>query len=691
MKIKHTLVRQFTVIILLILAVGQGILYTWLLFYQKSYLTESLHREMTAIAREIASTVAAQGADQGPLEQAVSLLFAGGRVLSVRAVDAAGRTILERSAPPAPSEDNEQNALTLSSFFSIPPKNTVSVPLPRGGSVEVSFSGKPVNEVMRRFLIIPPLMQSFTFLVVIYAIILFFRRKVSSPVKSINAALSRITEGDLVAEVPDIGDNELGSIATGAKFLVERLSTTLTRFHSLSSGVVAALEKLVSTLTVVRDATSTQAAAIDRVIPLIHAANEQQRGAVESTDNLSRSTHDDTSSLFEMKAAAEEIAASTERLFRSAEGSYAMVSAMSQTTQRIADGSNEVFPAVEDTSASVQEINTSLAAVRENARKSSEVSSRVRLLLTDRGTLAVADAIEAMEKIAAEVGHFEQVITRLDDQSKDIEKVLSVIDDVTDKTNLLSLNASILAAQAGEHGKGFSVVAAGIRALSEGATSSARDIARIVGMIQSQIREAVEAIHTGVKTVEEGKSLLFKTGQAMGETLEAAQQSAQMTALVEKAAEEQAVGLRQIQLAMENIRSMFEQVAKSTEEERRSSTLMLENIAEVKAVAELVRKGTGEHVAGTKAISKNLEMSRDNVSRVHQAAQHQLKTNEDIVGAVDQIKRSGLAAIKDLEELSRSFGALQNEVDALKKEIVVFRTRRVAATPPPNKIPRSKR
>ena len=615
-KLRNTLVSQFTVMILLILVVGQGILYTWLLLYQRSHLEDSLRSEMTAVARQIADAALAPGVDPRSFERFLDLVVRTGSVLSVNIVDGSGRPLASRTAPAEQARSARTNGSPSRWLFSIPDVNTIRVPLPaRGaGSVEVVYSGRTVNEVMGRFLVIPPVMQIITFLVVIYAIVRFFHRKVSSPVASINAALRRITEGDLVAEVPDVGGAEIGSIATGVKFLAEKLSTTISRVNSLSHDVAAALDGLTSALTGVRDSTRAQASAIDGVMSVIRKANEQQRSSTEGTDKLSRVSYDNVSSLLEMRSAATEIAESTERLFRSAEDAHEMISAMSQMTTTIADSSGEVFRAMEMTSASVEEISASLAAVRENARRSAEFSARVRQLLTDRGTLAVADAIDAMEKIAEEVDRFEQIVTRLDEQSTGIEKMLSVIREVTDRTNLLGLNASILAARAGEHGQGFAVVAGEIRSLSEGTESSAKDIAAIVKTIRSHIREAVNAIHSGVKKVEEGKNLIFKSGEAMGETLEAAQKTAQMTAVVEKATVEQAEGLQQIRIAVENSRLMLEQVAKSTEAERRSAGSMLESIGEVKEVAELVRKGTEEHAAGTQIISRNLEESRDMVT-----------------------------------------------------------------------------
>jgi methyl-accepting chemotaxis protein len=274
----------------LILVGGQGLLYTWLLFYQKAYLETSLHDEMSAIARHIAATAPAEIADQRSLDQVLSLLLRTGSVLSSRIVDGEGRTLASKTAP---RPDAGESGPVSRWVFSIPEVNTVRVPMRMDGgttgTVEVTYSGKRVNDVMGRFLVIPPIMQIMTFLVVIYAILRFFRRKVSSPVASINAAMGRITEGDLAAEVPDIGDNEIGSIATGARFLAEKLSTTLSRFNSLSNDVVAVLDQLTNVLSVVRDTTRNQAAAIDRVISIIRTTNEQQREAAESTDRLSAS------------------------------------------------------------------------------------------------------------------------------------------------------------------------------------------------------------------------------------------------------------------------------------------------------------------------------------------------------------------------------------------------------------------
>ncbi|MCL5422875.1 MAG: methyl-accepting chemotaxis protein [Nitrospirae bacterium] len=671
---KNTLVTNFIGIMLLILIVGQGILYTWLLLYQKVYLEKRLMDEVMATAGHIADMTAATGADAASLDRFLDVLLKGGLILSVKVTDGGGRLVAAKGV----TGEAKKEGFGPFVIFYIPTVNTLSIPLKAdttgAGNVEVVYSGHSVNEVMRRFLVIPPIMQSVTFFFVILAIAKFFQRKVSRPVESINSALARITAGDLTVEVPGQGDKEIGSIAKGLQFLVETLSTTIARINSLSGNVAAAMGQLTVILNNVGEAARKQSRSVDDMISAVRAANDAQARTTENADKLSLASSENVSSLLEMRSAAEEIASSTGRLFKSAGDSYAMIAEMSQTSKAIAESAGEVSRAVENTSSSVEEISASLNAVRENTRKSSELTSQVRMLLTDRGTHAVADAIEAMEEIVEEVDHSAKIITTLEERSKNIEKILSVIREVTEKTNLLSLNAAILAAQAGEYGKGFSVVADEIRSLSDRTSSSARDIAGIVRTIQSEIHEAVTSISSGVKKVEEGKDLIMRTGEAIGETVEAAQKSSRMATVVEKATEEQAEGLKQIRLSMENVRVMIEQVAKATDEERKGSSHMLDSISDVKEVAEIVKKGTEEHAGGTNVISRNLELTQEMVSQISRSAQNQKKVNEGIVGAVEQMKKAGLSTVRDLEEVTVSFNTLRDEVEVLKREMESFKT-----------------
>lgn len=664
------------ILLVLILVIGQGMLYAWLLLYQKAYLEKTTRAEVAATASHIAELASKDISDK-TLDQFIDSILKGGLVMSVKITGPDGKTKI-KNASSGPGGSGERGFSPFFIFY-IDPVNSVTAPLDQGalgaGKVELTYSGEHVNEIMGRFLFLPPVMQATILILMVFAITWSFRKKISKPVDQINGAIEKIVSGDLTVEVPEGGDDEIGSIAGGFRFLIERFSTSIARLNSLSVNVATAMGQLMETFNSISDAARTQAKSINKVVSAVKAAHESQLKTTDNTDKLSRASSENVSSLLEMKAAADEISASMERLFRSTADSYAMVAEMTQTAKAIAGNASEVSVVVEYTTTAVEQINASLNTVQENTKTSSELTALVRRLLTERGTLAVADAIAAMEKIVEEVGHSADVINRLDERSKDIEKVLSVIKEVTEKTNLLSLNAAILASQAGEYGKGFSVVADEIRSLSDKTSSSAKDIADIVQVIQSEIHGVADAVHGAVKRVEEGKALILESGDAIRETLEVAQKSAQTAKIVEDAAEEQAGGLSQIRLSMENISLMIEQVVKATEEAKRGSSQMLDSISDVKEVAEFVKKGTDEHALGTNVISNNLELTMEMVSGIDAAAQSQMKGNEKIMDAVKHMEGAGESVLKDIEDITLSFNTLKDEIEMLKEEMGAFKTK----------------
>jgi len=299
----------------------------------------------------------------------------------------------------------------------------------------------------------------------------------------------------------------------------------------------------------------------------------------------------------------------------------------------------------------------------------------VKDITSDTGMLAVVDAVEGIGKISGEVKKSADIIQRLGTRSKDIEKVLSVIKDVTEQTNLLSLNAAILAAQAGEHGKSFSVVADEIGALSERTTSSTREIAGIVKNIQTDIKDAVRSIDSAKIKVDEGGGLVLRVGDALKTTLAASERSAEMTKAIERATEEQSVALKQITSSIEDIRTMMNNVAESTGEQEYLISHLLEGAGEVKEVADISKRGTEEQAIGTRIILKNFEHTNDRVTQINRASMQQKRLNDEIVASMQQINSLGDTTIKDMEEVSQSLNTLFGEIEILKKDMEVFKVR----------------
>jgi methyl-accepting chemotaxis protein len=664
---------RFLAALFVVLFIGQSIGSGIGFLYMRSALLESLQKRLRKAAAVTAEVITGPllNYDYAPVDAYLDRMMKDEDILSVRVLDSEGKVLKEKVR----KTDYEVSALN---FFLFRKAMSLTVPVVAAGSkvgeIDVGYSARSINGDMSAGLFSISLYEIFMLLAVGVTMLFLFNRNIRKPVSEINGAIEKITAGKLSTRLPDLGDDEIGSIARGISYLVERFSGTVSKLNSTAVNVSMAIKQVDVTYDNVTGSTRKQSDSIKDIIKSINGANRAQSDINDKAEKLSGVSTENVSALIQMKATAEEIAANTQRLFKATEDSYSVVAELAHTAKAISKHSHEALSAVEETSASVEEIGASVREVEEHARASSRMAEKVREVTSENGMLTIVNAVEGMENISAEVNKSSEIVQRLGARSSDIEKVLSVIRDVTEQTNLLSLNAAILAVQAGEHGKSFSVVADEIRALSERTASSTREIGGIVKAIQKDIGDAVHSIDSAKVKVDDGNSLVIKVGDALREILTASEHSTEMAKSIERATEEQSLGLGQITAAIEEIRKMMHSIAKSTSEEDNALSYLLEGVGEVKEVADLSKRGTEEQAVGTRGISKNLELANDVVRGISDAVLHQKELNDNIIGAMENIDTLGIATVKDMEDVSQSLNTLAGEIETLKKEMEVFRT-----------------
>lgn len=143
------------------------------------------------------------------------------------------------------------------------------------------------------------------------------------------------------------------------------------------------------------------------------------------------------------------------------------------------------------------------------------------LSLTEDGNKLMKESQEQMGLINQIMKSSVNKVNGLDDQTKQISRLVKVIKEIADQTNLLALNARIEAARAGEHGRGFAVVADEVRKLAEQVSYSVSDITKIVGGIQSESNSVAVSLQTGYAEVEKGTEQIQLTGQTFQKIYEA--------------------------------------------------------------------------------------------------------------------------------------------------------------------------
>jgi twitching motility protein PilJ len=220
--------------------------------------------------------------------------------------------------------------------------------------------------------------------------------------------------------------------------------------------------------------------------------------------------------------------------------------------EKIERGTERQNDEITNITSSVQEMAATMGQVSKNASASAEAARRA-LEIAQKGDKSVGDTSQAMVRIDSAVAQTADKMRTLAKRSTEISDIIDLINDVAAQTNLLSLNAAIEAAHAGEAGLGFSVVAEEIRKLAERSARATRDVGKLIKAIQNETSEALSATESGLAEVKEGSNLAQESRQALTEISAAVGLSANLIEEISAAADEQAGATRSFANAMQTI------------------------------------------------------------------------------------------------------------------------------------------
>lgn len=237
----------------------------------------------------------------------------------------------------------------------------------------------------------------------------------------------------------------------------------------------------------------------------------------------------------------------------------------------------------------MEQIARNITSIEQSAAQSHQVSRDVQVQ-TAAGRTAVHDTIEALAAIQSSVEASVSGITRLAEKSSRIEHILNVINDIGKRTNLLALNASIIANQAGEQGKGFGVVAEEIRNLSVKTGHSTGEINGIVEDIIRESRSACDLIAATSQLVLHGVDRGHTMGATFQEIYQRSKRSMEMTQQIEQVTQEQGRSVQLVARSMEDISTMTAQIFGEAKEQVRASHSIATAVETIKdMLQEMVR------------------------------------------------------------------------------------------------------
>ena len=388
---------------------------------------------------------------------------------------------------------------------------------------------------------------------------------------------------------------------------------------------------------------------------------------------------------------AERIATATEQLAAGIEEASSAAEELGATMEQIAKGANEASSAAEESRAAINQIEKAAVVSEKNAKESLERVDLAKSLI--EGTSRDIEEMIKGIQVSAEVNlESVKLVGELERQSDEIGNIVQAVVRIADQTNLLALNAAIEAARAGEHGRGFAVVADEVRNLAEISEKSARDIRELVNEIQSNVKVVVTDIENAGKAaneeVEKAKQTtadLLRIAQEVIVVQQGVAEITQNAVDASKGAAEFLALAEQVAAAAEEQSSSTEEIAKLLQTQNKAFSELnaaasdLVQMAEELKVSTDTQKSSEALAAAAEELSANVEEGNATSAEILRAMQQisagaqaqaeltdkSLQLAERLAVAAKQMNERAIASTEKLLELQKLLENNKIAVDAL--------------------------
>ncbi len=283
---------------------------------------------------------------------------------------------------------------------------------------------------------------------------------------------------------------------------------------------------------------------------------------------------------------AEYLAASSEELTSSAEQAADVSQSIAESIVKVAGACSEQFDDVQTANEHTKKLTQHMQDFEGNLEETGQQVQKTSDVATE-GRQGVATAVTGMQSIQTNVSHIAELIEGLGENSKQIGEIVDTIAGIAEQTNLLALNAAIEAARAGEHGRGFAVVADEVRKLAEQSQEAASEISERIGRIQSSTQEAVDAMHQGLSEVMDGTKTVQGAGTSFDGIASMVGKVAAASQAMQSSVERLTQSIGHIDAAVEEINTKSRSVA---DEAQTVSAATEEETASMHEIADASRK-----------------------------------------------------------------------------------------------------
>lgn len=454
-------------------------------------------------------------------------------------------------------------------------------------------------------------------------IALYIAGIICKPIIAINGLMGKASEGDLSVRGDLVSQDEIGQLTLSFNNLLEKTGETMRQIQSSTEMLnqsAADMERVSNSMAASSEETSSKVAVVSSAVEQISASMTQSGTALTST---SQNTTMIASAVEEMSSTIRNLASASEETSVGVKQTISLMGNISGNINQVSNFAKEVTNEVNNVVNSVREVNASVNEVSKNCNNSMKIAS------------------DAATK--AEITN--SIIQKLNQSSNQIGKIIEVINDIADQTNMLALNATIEAAGAGEAGKGFAVVANEVKELAKQTAESTDEISQQIEDMQINMKEAVKAVEDITKVIEEISNITNVIADSVTEQSTATDQIASVATNTASRVSEMTKEIESISQNATNVNKNAEESGKGVNEIAKSATELTKAADDVAMNTERasvrineITKASQETANGAIEISKSIQEINTASNEVSQGASSTSVSAANLMELSSQLK-----------------------------------------------------
>ena len=389
-----------------------------------------------------------------------------------------------------------------------------------------------------------------------------------------------VAGGDAASEFGDQVYENSQSLVTGVLIVALLIGIGLIFF--IVRGVLRQLGKDPGALNVIArrvvdgdyniDDGSKKIGVFGNIVAMVNALKQNIDNAKHESENAREQSARAQEAMEKAEIAGREAQAKTEAMLVAADQLEQVGSVVSSASTQLSAqieqsdrGAAESAQRLSEAATAMNEMNATVQEVARNAGSASAASAETREK-AEAGAQVVEKAVHSIEEVHQMSLDLKEDMTQLNEHAQDITRIMGVISDIADQTNLLALNAAIEAARAGEAGRGFAVVADEVRKLAEKTMASTQDVGNAIQAIQESTAKSMTGMDNAVARISEANELASQSGAALQEIVATVEVTADQVNAIATASEEQSAASEEINQSIVQVNDMSRQTAEAMAE-----------------------------------------------------------------------------------------------------------------------------